>query len=412
MASLPATRIGEREFVVLAALLQALQALAIDAMLPAMGEVARDLAVPDPNDRQLIIGAFLIGSGLGSLIPGILADRFGRRPVLFGCLIAYCLLNLACALVRDFDTLILLRGLTGFFTAGMMVLPAAMIRDRFDGDRMARLQSLVSMIFMIVPVVAPSLGQAVLLFAGWRWIFGIMAAMSAMLLVWSFLRLDESLAPEDRQSIRPAIIAANMREIVTTRASIGYILAMASTAAMFFNFLSISQQLIAEHFGAGEDFPLIFAIMAGMLALANFSNSRLVMKYGARRVSHAALLVYIGIGVFHIMAAFGPNQTLWQFVVLMGLTMCLTGFLSANFTAIALQPFSRTAGAAASVLTFLRMIIGAIGGVAVGLFFDGTARPLALTIPIAGLMALALVLWSERGRLFRRLHYPPAASEM
>ena len=304
MASLPATRIGEREFVVLAALLQALQALAIDAMLPAMGEVARDLAVPDPNDRQLIIGAFLIGSGLGSLIPGILADRFGRRPVLFGCLIAYCLLNLACALVRDFDTLILLRGLTGFFTAGMMVLPAAMIRDRFDGDRMARLQSLVSMIFMIVPVVAPSLGQAVLLFAGWRWIFGIMAAMSAMLLVWSFLRLDESLAPEDRQSIRPAIIAANMREIVTTRASIGYILAMASTAAMFFNFLSISQQLIAEHFGAGEDFPLIFAIMAGMLALANFSNSRLVMKYGARRVSHAALLVYIGIGVFHIMAAF------------------------------------------------------------------------------------------------------------
>lgn len=409
-ASAPASRrtLGEREFVVLAAMLQALQALAIDSMLPALGEIARDLAAPNPNDRQLIIGAFLIGVGLGSLIPGILADRFGRRPVLFGCLIAYCLLNVACALARDFDTLIVLRGLLGFFTAGMTVLPAAMIRDRFEGDRMARLQSLVAMIFMIVPVVAPTLGQAVLLFAGWRWIFGCMAALSALLLVWSYIRLPESLALADRQPMRPAVIAANMREIVTTRASIGYILAMASTAAMFFNFLSSSQQLIAEHFGAGRDFPLIFAIMAGMLAVANFTNSRLVMKYGARRVSHAALLTYIAVGAFQVMAAFGPNQTLWQFVVLMGLTMCLTGFISANFTAIALQPFSRSAGAAASVLTFLRMAIGSVGGVLVGFAFDGTARPLSLTILIAGLMALGLVLWSERGKLFRRLHYPPA----
>ena len=409
MASSSVPRISEREFVVLAALLQALQALAIDAMLPALGAIAGDLAAPNPNDRQLIIGAFLIGAGLGALIPGVLADRYGRRPVLLGCLIAYCLINLACALVSDFTTLIVLRGLTGFFTAGMTVLPAAMIRDRFEGDRMARLQSLVAMIFMIVPVVAPSLGQAVLLFAGWRWIFGLMAGMAAILLVWSFLRLEESLAPENRQPIAPGRIIANMREIVTNRVSIGYILAMASTAAMFFNFLSSSQQLIAEHFGAGEDFPLVFAIMAGMLALANFTNSRLVMKYGARRVSHAALLVYLVIGALQVVSAFGPSQTLWQFAVLMGLTMCLTGFISANFTAIALQPFSRTAGAAASVLTFLRMVIGAIGGVLVGFAFDGTARPLALTILIAGLIALGLVLWSEHGRLFRRFHYPPAS---
>lgn len=411
MAS-PSRSIGEREFVVLAALLQALQALAIDAMLPALGEIARDLAAPDPNDRQFIIGAFLIGSGLGSLIPGILADRYGRRPVLFGCLIAYFALNLACALVRDFETLIALRFLTGFVTAGMTVLPAAMIRDRFEGDRMARLQSLVSMIFMIVPIVAPALGQGVLLFAGWRWIFGIMAAMAAGLLAWSFYRLEESLAPDQRQPIAPRRIFANMREIVTTRASIGYILAMASTAAMFFNFLSSSQQLIAEHFGAGALFPFIFALMAASLAVANFTNSRLVMRFGARRVSHAALLIYIAVGCLQVISAYSPGQSLWEFALLMGLTMCLTGFISANFSAIALQPFSRMAGAAASVLTFLRMVIGAIGGVLVGLAFDGTARPLALTIVIAGIMALALVLFSERGRLFRRLHYPPAPVEL
>ena len=408
MAPPPDHRIGAREFVVLAALLQALHALAIDAMLPALGEIARELAAPGPNDRQLIIGAFLIGAGLGSLIPGILADRYGRRAVLFGCLIAYCTLNLACALASDFTVLLALRGLTGFFTAGMTVLPAAMIRDRFEGDRMARLQSLVSMIFMIVPVIAPALGQGVLLFVGWRWIFGMMAAMAVLLLVWSFLRLEESLDPGLRQPISVAQVAGNLREIVMTRASIGYILAMASTAAMFFNFLSSSQQLIAEHFGAGERFPLYFALMAASLALANFTNSRLVMRFGARRVSHAALLAYLVIGAVQVLSAFGPEQTLWQFVVLMGLTMCLTGFISANFSAIALQPFRHIAGSASSVLAFLRMMLGAVGGVAVGLFFDGTARPLAVTILLAGMAALALVLFSERGRLFRRFNYPPA----
>lgn len=410
MASLPDTAArpapGNREFVMLIAMLQALQALAIDAMLPALGVIAQDLGAAGSNDRQLIIGVFLIGAGLGSLIPGTLADRYGRRPVLFFCLGAYCLLNLACAVVRDFEALIMLRFLAGLFTAGLSVLPSAIIRDRFEGDHMARLQSLVAMVFMIVPVIAPSLGQGVLLFAGWRWIFGVMATMSAVMLVWSALRLPETLAPEMRQSIRVGTIVGNMRAIITTRPAIGYILAMASSSAMFFTFLSSSQQLIAEHFGAGQSFPLVFAAMAGMMAVANFTNSRLVMRFGTRRISHVALLAYIGVGAMQVAAASLPQQTLTQFVVLMGLTLCLTGFISANFTAIALQPFARMAGAASSVISFLRMALGALGGLAISTAYDGTARPLALTILLAGILALLLVLWSEHGRLFRRLSWP------
>jgi MFS transporter, DHA1 family, multidrug resistance protein len=410
MAALPDSSarpaMGTREFVALIALMQALQALAIDAMLPALGVIAQELGAPGSNDRQLIIGIFLIGGGLGSLIPGTLADRYGRRPVLFGCLVAYCLLNVACALARDFETLIVLRFLMGFVTAGMIVLPSAIIRDSFEGDAMARLQSLVSMVFMIVPILAPSLGQGVMLFAGWRWIFGIMAALSAVMLVWSALRLPETLTPENRQPIRVDTIVGNMREIITNRASIGYILAMASSSAMFFTFLSSSQQLIAEHFGAGQAFPLVFAMMATMLAVANFTNSRLVMRFGTRRVSHAAMLAYIGTGIVHVTLAYSGQQTLWLFATLMGLTMCLTGFISANFSAIAMQPFARMAGAASSVLTFLRMALGALGGVAIGAFFDGTARPLSLAILLAGILSLILVLWSEKGRLFRRLIWP------
>jgi DHA1 family bicyclomycin/chloramphenicol resistance-like MFS transporter len=236
----------------------------------------------------------------------------------------------------------------------------------------------------------------------------MMAAMSALLLLWSFLRLEESLPVGVRQPIGAAKVLGNMREIITNRESIGYVLAMASTTAMFFNFLSSSEQLIAEHFGAGARFPMLFGLLALGLAVANFTNSRLVMRFGARRLSHTALFAYIAIGALQVISALSPHQPLWQFIVLMALNMCLSGFISANFSAIAMQPFSHLAGSAASVLAFLRMVIGAVGGVLVGLTFDGTARPLAVTILLAGLLALALVLFSERGRLFRRLNYPPA----
>ncbi len=413
MASSPTSRspIGEREFVVLVALLQALQALAIDSMLPALGIMARELGADDPNRRQLIVGIFLICSGLGSLIPGALADRFGRRPVLLGCLGLYCGLNLACALVQDFTVLLALRALAGFATAGMTVLPAAIIRDRYEGDRMARLQSLVSMVFMVVPVLAPALGQAVLLVAGWRWIFGIMVVLSAGLLAWSWLRLGETLHPEFRQPIRFRAIAANMGQVITTRGSIGYILGMAATTAMFFSFLNSSQQLIAEHFGAGDAFPFVFGAMASVMMLSNFTNSRIVMRFGARRVSHAALLAYVAVAIGQVILAFGPHQTLLQFALLMAAAMCLSGFITANFAAIALQPFARTAGAAASVQTFLRMVIGASVGAAVGQAYDGTARPFALTMLASGVTALLLVLYSEKGKLFRRFNTPASMGE-
>src|ERR1700712_1421551 len=181
-----ASTMGNREFVVLMAFLQALQALAIDAMLPALGVLSNDFGISDANERQLVIGVFLISSGLTSLFPGALADRYGRRPVLFTCLTGFVLMNLAAALAPTFVTLLICRGLTGAFSSGLLVMASAIIRDRYEGDRMARTQSLVSMVFMVVPMVAPSLGQGVLLIAGWRWIFGLMAGLAAVVAVWTW----------------------------------------------------------------------------------------------------------------------------------------------------------------------------------------------------------------------------------
>lgn len=403
-ATLP---IGEREFIVMLAMCQALQALAIDVMLPALGQIAGDLGARDPNQRQLIVGVFLIGAGLGILLPGAVSDRFGRRPVLLFCLASYVVLAVACALVQDFTVLLGLRLAQAIASGGLSGLPLAIIRDRFHGDRMARMQSLIAMIFLVAPMLAPSLGQAVLLIAGWRWIFGVMALLGAMVAVWIALRLPETMNPEFRQPMRFLSIAGNMRASLTTRASIGYVLGSALIVGALWGYIQSSQQLVAEHFGAGQTFPLVFGGMALFMSVANFTNSRIVERFGARRVSHSALLLYLAVGVAHVWLAW-RDETLFQFVPAMTAAMCLMGFIGANFQAIALQPFARIAGAASSAQGFIRMVLGAIVGAMVGQFYDGTARPLAYGIIGAGICSLLLVLYSESGRLFRRLT-PPGA---
>lgn len=400
----PNNSLSGREFVVMMALFQALQALAIDAMLPALGIMSRDLGVADSNQRQLVVGVFLLCAGLGSLFPGAIADRYGRRPVLFTCLGGYIVFSLAAALMRDFTALLVMRGLAGFMSAGMLVMSTTIIRDRFQGDKMARTQSLVGMVFMIVPMIAPTLGQAVLLVADWRWIFGIMAGLGGMLAVWAALRLPETLHPEYRQTIAVRVIAANMRTALMTRAATGYVFGMALIQGALFGYINSSQQLVAEHFGAGESFPLIFGGMALMMALANLTNSRIVERFGARRVSHTALFGFMLLGAVQLWLALRGGETLWEFAPVMTLNLCLMGFIGANFGSIALQPFARIAGAAASLQTFLRLVIGSALGAFIGQLYDGSAVPLAAALMIAGILALLLVLFSERGRLFQRRH--------
>ena len=402
----PGVRLGEREFVALMAMLMALQALCIDSMLPALGVIARDMGISDPNERQLVVGVYLIASGVGALFPGALADRFGRRPVLFVCLLAYVSLSVACALVTDFTTMLVLRAAQAITSAGLSVLPNAIIRDRFSGDRMARAQSTVAVIFMIVPMAAPSFGQAVLAVASWRWIFGGMALLGLAVWLWAWIRLPETLDPANRQSIAPKAIAANMWTAATNRAAMGYVIGASLLVSGLFGYINSAQQLVAEHFGAGSRFPLLFALMAGGMAMANFFNSRIVERFGARRVSHTALLAFIAVSSLQVYLSHLPHQTLWQFVPVMGLNMCLMGFLGANFGSIALQPFARIAGAASSFQMFVRMALAASLGALIGQAFDGTARPLAWSLLAGGIAALVLVLYSEQGRLFRRLTPP------
>ena len=399
--------IGERELIWMMALLMALNAFGIDAILPALDELARDLAIPG-NSRQFVIGAYLLAAGLGTLVPGAIADRYGRRPVLFVALAAYIALSIACALAASFEALVALRAAQGFCAAGIVALPPAIIRDRVGGDRMARMMSLIFVIFLLVPAIAPSIGQGVIeLFGDWRWIFAVMAGAGLAMTGWVYHRLPETLHASDRQEIRLARIVRNMTSAVTLRETIGYTLGSALVFGGLFGFINSSQQLIGEAFGAGDAFPLIFAICAACMAASNWSNSRIVEKFGARRVSHAALFVFIAVAAAQLWFASQPDESLWTFVPLMAANMSLLGFIGANFGSIALQPFRHIAGAASSAQGFLRMTSGAALGAAIGYSYDGTARPLALALLVTAVLSLAFVLFSEKGELFG----PPVADD-
>ncbi|MEE1878090.1 multidrug effflux MFS transporter [Altererythrobacter litoralis] len=394
-------KLGERELIVLMALLMSLQAFGIDSMLPALGAISSEFGVTG-NERQFIIGAYFLGSGIGAFFPGAFADKFGRRPVLALGLVVYVVFSLACALVTSFEWLVGLRLVQGLWCAGLSVVPAAIVRDRVGGDRMARLMSLIMMIFLAVPLVAPAIGQVILNFVGWRGIFAAMAIMGTVVGIWVWIRLPESLAPENQQDIEPRTILRNMGTALMRRDSIGYVIGSALVFGSLFGFLNSSQQLIGEHFGAGQSFALIFGAAVLGMVVANFTNSRIVEWFGARRVSHAALLVFISAGVAQFISAGRADQQLWEFVPILAVSMASLGFIGANFSSIAMQPFYHIAGAASSAQTSLRMVSGAVLGSAIGFAYDGTARPLATAMLSCGLLALAVILYSEKGKLFGR----------
>jgi DHA1 family bicyclomycin/chloramphenicol resistance-like MFS transporter len=400
------TSIGPRELVVLIALLMSLNALCIDGMLPALDDIARELGAEAGNQRQLIVGVYLLANGLGCLLPGSIADRFGRKPVVMVALAAYALFSLVVAMVDNFTLLLVARGLQGLCCAGLMVAPMAIVRDQFEGDKMARTMSSVSAVFITVPVIAPSLGQAVLLFAGWRWIFVGLACLAGLASLWAWLRLPETLHPDFRQRIDVPAILGNMRVALLNRASIGYVLGAALLMGAVFGYVNSAQQLIGEHFRAGRMFPVVFGGTAAMMAVSNIVNARIVERFGARRVSHAGVIVFILVSAAQVWAAIAHDGELAWFLPLMATNLALLGFLGANFSSIAMQPFARIAGAASSVQTFFRMFGAALVGIVIGQSYDGTARPFAFALLIGSSAALVLVLFSEKGRLFRRLNAP------
>lgn len=397
----PARGPGFAEFVVLMAALQALGALGIDAMLPNLPAIGQTLGVVDENRRQLIITAYLLGLGGAQLIFGPLADRFGRKPVLLAGLALYVGFSLLAAFSPTFDLLLVARVLQGVGAAATRAIPISVVRDRYAGREMARVMSLTSLVFMGAPIVAPSLGQLVLVIASWRWIFGLLAILGLTVMVWATLRLPETLHPEDRLPIQPGRIARAFATAARNRTSLCYMLGQTFLFGGLLGFINSAQQVFAEALGAGGKFPLVFAICSSFVAVASLLNARLVMRLGMRRLSHAALLAYIALVALHLVIASVGYETLVVFTAFQALTMFCFGLTSGNFGAMAMEPMGHIAGVASSFQGFVSLVGASLIGFFIGQGFNGTVVPIETGYLICGLCALAAVLVAERGRLFQ-----------
>ncbi len=393
--------LGPKEFVAMMASLMAMNALAIDTMLPALGQISRDFGLTDPNLRQWIVSAYLIGTGAGAVFYGPLSDRYGRKPVLLGAVGVYTALSILSIFSGSFSMLIGLRLAQGLAAGAFSVLVSSIVRDRYSGDAMAQLMSFVFIVFMGVPVIAPSLGSAILAFSEWHMIFVLLALMGAFVAAWVWNRLPETLEPEHVIPIRFSAIVDVWGKVITHRQALGYMFGSGIAFGALFGFINSAQQVFFELFGAADIFPYAFASVAGAMALASFFNSRIVMRFGARRVSHSALLAFIALSAIHLISAW-DGESLTMFLILHALTMSMCGFIGANFSSIAMEPFGNMAGAASSFQNSCRMLCAAGLGVIIGQSYDGTVVPLVLGFLICGSASLLLLLWSEKGKLFTR----------
>ncbi|WP_342642568.1 multidrug effflux MFS transporter [Rhodoligotrophos ferricapiens] len=397
-------KISLAEFVALIASMMAMTALSIDIMLPALPAIADAFNVLNDNDRQMVVSAYVIGFGLAQLIPGPLSDRFGRKPPLLVFLLIYAAASALVVFAPSFQALLIARFVQGIGSAAPRVIAIAVVRDCFAGRHMARIMSYVMMVFIIVPVIAPSIGGAMMVAGHWQWIFWLLFGASVLLLIWSSLRLPETRALELRRPISIASLARDFRTIVTNRITLFYTIGSSATFGCMLGYINSAQQIFADIFHIVESFPLVFGAIACVLAVASFTNGRLVERLGMRVLGHSAVLAFIAIAAIHLCIALTGVENVYVFCGMLGANFLAFGFIMGNFNAMAMEPVGRIGGTASSFVGCVQTLGAGVLGYFVGRAYDGTVVPMLTGYVLLGLVTLGAVLVAERGRLFRPHH--------
>lgn len=388
------------EFITLLAWLMALTALSIDIMLPALPDIGATFHITAENDRQLIVTGYLTGLALGQLLWGHVSDRLGRRIPLLAGLAIYTVGGLAALLAPSFGLLIAARACQGFGGAAARTIGTAIVRDVFSGREMARTMSFVMMVFIIVPVLAPSIGQALLHIGSWRWSFGVLLLAGIVGLFWVATRLPETRwkagkSPLSGGSARTLGVGASLVAVISNPVTRGYGLAAGLMFGCLVAYISSAQQIFVDVYDLGGLFPLAFGGIAISMALAAFTNANLVQRLGMRKLSHSALVAYLATsGTLAILTLIG-KPPLWALIILLSICFYLFALMQANFNAIAMQPVGHVAGMASSLLGAFVTGCGVVCGGLIGSSFNGTPMPLAVGFAILGICAFLAVLRVE-----------------
>lgn len=398
---------SERERVVLLSMTMSLPALAIDMMLPAFPAMRRAFGLaPDATDVAAIVTMFFLGLAVGMLFYGTLADRYGRKPILYVGFAIYAVGAIGATFAPSLGLVLASRFVWGLGAASARTLTITVVRDLYDGDHMARVMSFVMAIFVLVPAIAPAVGRVIILVAPWRGVFLVGALFVAGVAVWT-TRLPETLAPENRIRINRTDVVRSLRTVVRSRETVGFTVVLTIAFGSFTAFLGSSEIIIREIYDLEAWFPLIFGGAASVMGLVLLRNAALVSHWGSRRIAHTAVVGYVTGGGLLLAIGLATDGTppLWAFLAGLGLLFIPFALLIPNINALAMQPVGDVAGTAAAFIGFISTAGGATIGAIIDQSFDGTVMPLAIGFAAAGLTSLIVLLGMERGRL--ALRTPP-----
>lgn len=383
------------ELVAITGAVMALNALAVDMMLPALGLIGEALGAAHENDRQLVVVVYIVANGVSQLFMGPMVDRFGRRKVLLAALGAYAVGSLLSVVAQSFPLLLAARVFQGAATAGARVAVLAMVRDRYSGAEMARIMSLAITIFMAAPIFAPLIGQGVLLAGSWRWIFGALLIYGVLMALWAVFRMRETQGAGARTPLRLSRAFAAYAEFFGMRASLGYVAVQTLLFGGLFGFISSSEQIYVDQYGLGAWFPLAFGASAVGFALAAIVNAQVVVKAGMRQLARAGLIGLIALQIFHLVFHGVVAESSAAFIAFITATLFCMGFVTPNAQALSMEPAGHIAGVAAAASGFATGAFGgAIGGL-IGRFYDGTTIPLIAGLAVLGALALAASYWAD-----------------
>lgn len=391
-------KISDREFIALMAVIMSLVALAIDSILPALVQISSDLNVTDLNDAQWVISAVFFGMSAGLMFYGPLSDAFGRKPILYIGVAIFLVGDIISIIADDLTIMIIGRFLQGFGGAACRVITVAMVRDRFEGADMARFMSLIMMIFILVPALAPSVGQFILFFATWQYIFWFMFAFGLGAILWFHFRQYETLSIDQRHEFSFVSIITNAIQVTKNPISMAFTLAAGIIFGSFVGYLNSAPQIMQGKYQLGDMFAIYFGILAFAYGFSSYLNAKFINRYGMETICFVALSTLTITSLLYTvyLTFFGQDISFFWFMVYLLITFFSMGPLFGNFNSMSMQPFGHIAGVATSVISSIQTLCAVTVGAIVGQLYDGTVEPLINSFLICGIVTLIIFTFGRK----------------
>lgn len=391
-----ASRISTGEFTLLVALLMSIVAISIDALLPALDAIRADIVLAHPNQAQYVVSALFFGMAIGQLICGPLSDATGRKKVLYGGVLLFLAGTVLCYVATDINTLLVGRFIQGLGVSGPYVSAISIVRDKYAGNDMARIMSLVMMIFIMVPAVAPSLGLAVMWFGSWRDIFLLYIFYALLIVIWIFIRLEETLPKARRIPMSRAGFFDGFKEVVSNVPTLCYMICMGLFFGSFIGYLNSSQQIFQDLFHTGDLFSLYFGVLAIVFGASSLVNSQLVQKLGMQHLAKLAIWGIIASSAIFLIVHLSVTIELWMFMIYAAVLFFCFGLVFGNVNAMAMEPMGHVAGIAAAIIGSTSSLMSMVIGTFIGQMYNGTLFPVTCGFLIFGSISMLIFSYAQR----------------